>query len=366
MSAPGLPSLNTSRHTRHRQLVTGRAVVGGIPPRLFGFGLLILVVGGFLYFRQAQAELVEQRGRILARQRAIAVELGPRLIPLRDRIEGAARELAGTAPATFVQPGVDFEQLFGAPGLYFRGLHSDAQNLEALRKAAQESLKDGFAACLLRDERAAPQFLGKPCRESQACATGELCSEFGVCARPSSPFNMRLLYRALGVLSEQWTTEVQAASTDLALLAYERGLDSVTQVDIPVAIDVYQRSKYVAIVLDEAPEGELPPKVEQDRPETELERVMRTAHPARVGIWSLPDGKLLARVRAPASGTLRDVGQRTVMNAATEAARARQANSCGLALEVQAQLFAPAAGESQPAPAAPVSAAPAGSLPSAP
>lgn len=379
MSAPGLPSLNASRHTRHRQVVTGRAVVGGIPPKLFGFGLLILIVGGFLYFRQAEKELAEQRARIMAKQRAIAAELGPRLIPLRDRVEAATRELATGTPQNFVRPGIDFQQLFGSPGLYFRALSRDASSLEALRKAAQESLRDGFTACILRDERAPSQSVGKACRESHECETGELCTEFSVCARPASPFNMRLLYRALGVLSESWTAEVEAARTDLALLAYERGLDSVTEVDIPVAIDVYQRSKYVVIVLDEEPEGGLPAKVAADQPETDLERVLRAPHQARVGIWSLPEGELLARVRAPANGLLRDVGQRTVVSAGAEAARARQANSCGLALEVRALLFGAdeegsdpksagaATGLGSPAagamPAAPASAAPSAGAP---
>jgi hypothetical protein len=356
MNAPGLPSLNASRRTRHRQVVTGRATVTGIPPRLFGLGILVLVVGGFLYFRQSQAELAEKRGQIMAKQRAIAAELGPRLVPLRDRVESAARELGAPQDLpTFVQSGIDFTSLFGAPGLYLRALRSDTSNLEDLRRAAQESLRDGFTACILRDERAGSPSVGAACRESQACQPGELCNEFGVCARPSSPFNTRLLYRALGVLSEQWTGEVERAGTDLALIAYERGLDSVTEVDIPVAIDVYQRSKYVVIVLDEEPNGGLPPKVAPDEPETDLERVLRAPHQARVGIWSLPEGRPLLKMRAPASGTLRDVGARTLTSAGSEAARARQANSCGLALEVRSQLASPSpvgAGSADPTAAA--------------
>jgi len=350
MSAPGLPSLNTSRRTRHRQVVTGRAVVGGIPPRLFGLGLLVLVVGGFLYFRHAEQQLIEQRGRIMAKQRAIAAELGPRLIPLRDQVEKAARELAaGERVPAVIAPGVDFGGLFGMPGLYLRARAQDATNVESLRKAAQESLRDGFTACLLRDERASAPSRGVACRESQACQPGELCNEYGVCARPSSPFNTRLLYRALAVLSEHWTAEVEEATTDLALLAYERSLDSVTQVDIPVAIDVYQRSKYVVIVLDEQPDGALLPSPNRDAPETELERILRSPHQARVGIWSLPEGKLLAKLRAPANGTLRDVGLRTLTSQSSEAARTRQANSCGLALEVRAQLTPPPPDEPSPA-----------------
>src|SRR5690606_9543549 len=68
--------------------------------------------------------------------------------------------------------------------------------------------------------------------------------------------------------------------------------------------------------------------------ETEAERVQRVAHPARIGVFELPSGKLLARVTATAEGELRDVGtSRAPGGAESVAARARQANSCGLALE---------------------------------
>lgn len=313
--------------------------MGGLPPRLFGLGLLVLVVGGYLYFRHSQVELELQRGRVLSKQRAIASELGPRLLPLRDRIESAAQKLGvPQPPARFVAPGIDFRLLFGAPGLYFRAPASVTQGLETLRASARESLKDGFTACLLRDERAKAPGQGKACRESVECEPGELCSEYQACERPASPFNTRLLYRALSVLSESWTREVRDAKTDLSILAYERSLDSVTEVDIPVAIDVYQRSEYIVLVLDEMPEAGLPPRIEAETKETELERLARTPHWARVSIIALPDGKPLATLRARAEGALRDVGRRTVSSEKTEAARARQANSCALALDVRAQL----------------------------
>lgn len=351
MSGPGLPALNESRKERRRRLTSGRAVIGGIPPKLFLSGLLVLIVGGFLYFRAAQAELDQQRGRIMAKQRAVALELAPRLIPMRDHIEAGVSQLAETnSPKTFVADGVDFEQLFSSPGMYLRIRLEDARDLTRTRKAAMESLRDGVAACLIRDERAASPARGRPCKESHECAAGELCSEYGACGRPSSPFNARLLYRALGVLSEQWTSEVREAGTELALLAYERGLDSVTTVDIPVAIDVYQRAKYALVVLDETPPGGLPPHVDADKLETEMQRLQRTAHAARVGVWSLPDGKLLAQLTGSASGALRDVGQRVARSAETDAARSRQANSCALALDIRAQLLATTAGPKASAP----------------
>src|SRR5690606_15400303 len=123
------------------------------------------------------------------------------------------------------------------------------------------------------------------------------------------------------------------------LTAYDRGLDSVTKVDLPIAIDVYQRAKYVVVVLDEDPKDGIPPEIPEAE-ESVTERVQRVQHPARVGVFELPSGKLLARLRSEAGGELRDVGTRKPPGGeAATAARARQATSCGLALDVRDQLL---------------------------
>ncbi len=341
MNGPGLPTLNESRKQRRRRITSGKAAIGGIPPRLFLGGLVLLIVGGFFYFRSSQAELEEQRRRIMAKQRAVATELGPRLLPMRDQIEQGLQELAEPEEIDeFVASGVDWEKLFSQSGIYLRLRRSVATDLSKARSAAMDSLRDGFTACLIRDPRAKPRHKGEPCETSQDCKPGELCNEYDVCGRPSSPFNARLLYRALSVLSEKWTQEVREAGTELALVAYERGLDSVTEVDIPVAIDVYQRAKYFVIVVDEEPKGGLPPHVDQDRLETEMQRLQRTPHQARVGVWSLPEGKPLARIEAEAAGKLRDVGRKVDLGPEALAARTRQANSCALALSMRQQLLA--------------------------
>jgi hypothetical protein len=141
-----------------------------------------------------------------------------------------------------------------------------------------------------------------------------------------------MLYRALTVLSEQWVSEVREAGTEYALTAYDRGLDSVTQVDLPIAIDVYQRSKFALIVLDEDPKDGIPQEI-KGADESIVERIQRVPHPARIGVFELPSGKLLARVRETSGGTLRDVGTRKPPGGPeSDGTRARQANSCGLAL----------------------------------
>lgn len=334
----GLPSLNEQAKVRHRQITTGRVAVGGLPPKVFLWGMFALIVGGFLYFRSAQSELEEQRRGVMTKQRATAKLLAPKLIPLRDRVEAGAFALAKDGD-DFIDTTVDWRQLLSSPSVYLRIRLKDAQSAEALREAATSSLRDGFTSCLMVDAKAQSPVTGKSCKNSDECESGELCNQFEHCQRPSSPFNMRMLYRALSVLSEKWVGEVRDATSEYALTAYDRGLDSITRVDIPMAIDIYQKARYSIAVLDEDPKSGLPAEI-PNAFESEPERVQRSAHFARVGVWDLKSGKLLARVRGEAAGELRDVGSRAASGGPeSSAARARQANSCALALEFKAKVL---------------------------
>jgi hypothetical protein len=142
---------------------------------------------------------------------------------------------------------------------------------------------------------------------------------------------MRLAYRALRVLSNDWTDEVHEADTELGLNAYDRDLDSVAKRDVPVAIELLSRSRYFTLVLDEDPPGGLPAEA-PDAGETNDERVQREPHAARIGIWDLKTHSPLLRLKADASGQFVPVGDRVVRNPETLAAEQRQTNSCALAL----------------------------------
>jgi len=334
----GLISLNESRRNRRRQMVTGRASIGGLSPRLFGFGLLALIVGGFVYYRVQAGKLEEQRAALLAKQRAVESMLGPKLRPLRDGIEAHVQALKALETESFVKKGVDYQSLLRSAGVYLRLRQEDVEPAEKLRKAAMSSLRDGFTACLVADPKASPPGVGKACDESVECSAGELCTEFKVCQRPSSPFNMRLVYRAMSVLEPSWVDGVRGASSELGLIAQDRMLESITQVDVPLAIEVYQRARFALVVLDEPFAGETAEKA--DASENSSELLQRLPHRSKVGLWSIPDGELLASLRAEALGELRDVGQdRAIGGIDSVHARARLANSCALAIEFKEKLM---------------------------
>lgn len=336
---PGLRALNQSKRTRHRQMVTGRAAIGGgLPPKLFVAGFLGLVIAGIFYYRADASKVEEQRGALLAQQRAMEATLGPKLRPLQGSIEKAALELAQEPFAgDLVELSESPERLWTSPGVYLRLRLEDARSEESMRKAARSALRDAFSACLFRDPKGLPFGEGKPCKESLDCDAGELCTEFAVCQRPSTPFNMKLVHRAASVLESTWVEQVREARTDLGLLALERMLESVTRVDVPLAIEVLQRAQFVVVLLDEPASGDVLP--ERGAEESDADYAQRIPHAARAGIWSFKDEKWLARLRLEARGELREVSAtKADFGPESERTRQRQAQGCAFALEFQNRL----------------------------
>jgi hypothetical protein len=146
---------------------------------------------------------------------------------------------------------------------------------------------------------------------------------------------MRLAYRALRVLSDDWTDALLEATSDLEVRVCERDLDAATKNDVPISIEVLARAKYATVVLDEDPEEGLPEPLEDAGVETDEERVQRVAHMARVGIWDLQRDRGVLRLRREAFGKFVPVGGRVIRRAETVAAQNRQANSCALATAVR-------------------------------
>ncbi|HEX4336699.1 MAG TPA: hypothetical protein VH062_12350 [Polyangiaceae bacterium] len=271
----------------------------------------------------------------MAKQRAVMQALGPKIIPFRDRVEAWVMQLGeGTLP-NVVAPGTNLDAIATSPGVYLRLRVANAKDAPTLRAAAVNSLRDGFTSCLfVRHE----ETNGKECKRPVDCSGGQICNDWGVCARPSQPYNLRLLYRTLRILSSEWTDDLHRASTDLQVRAFELELDAITKNDVPVSIELLSRARYFTAVLDEDPPSGIPEALTDDKGkanESMEERVQRTPHPARVGIWDLRDNKLVLRLRATAGGDFVPMGMRSAASPVTVAAEQRQVNSCALALDVK-------------------------------
>jgi hypothetical protein len=164
-----------------------------------------------------------------------------------------------------------------------------------------------------------------------------LCNEWSVCAPPGQPFNLRLLYSALRVLTPEWTRELDNAGSDLAVRALEGDLDKVTKHDVPIGAEVVRRAAYFTLVLDEDPVGGIPPLPEADPKldESSEQQLQVLPHFARVGVWDLRENRRVLGLRADAAGRFVSAGQRRVEDLKTARAQQRQANSCALALEIR-------------------------------
>ncbi|MFP6687417.1 MAG: hypothetical protein VB934_22050 [Polyangiaceae bacterium] len=321
--ATGLPSLKQARARR------GRA--RSFPAKFWLWSAVIVGALIVVRWRVAERKLSEDRNALLARQRTIAAELGPRWHGLRGKIEGWTAECAKPKFTKFVatEPieSWDFRTM---AGIYLRLDIDSATNVESLRRAAQQSLHDGFTSCLIQAPNDDP-LKGKECLSSEDCAVGELCGDLLRCVRHSQPYNLRIAYRTMYILSDPWIAEVHAADGDLSMRVTKSAFDRATRLDIPVALELLNKAKYFMVVVDE------PAPVDIDapngaKPDADERGVSTQAHDARVCVWRLSDDAPLLAVRLRASGELHGT---TPHSEESRKARQRQANSCGLALAVR-------------------------------
>jgi hypothetical protein len=316
----GLPAIAEAREARQK--------IRWPSPKFWAWAALILAATGILNWKWSQGRIESRRQALLARQRAVAVELGPRWLPMRDKLEAWVLELARDPGAEVIArdvlEGWDFRD---KPGLYLRMRVEDAKDAAAIRKGARDSLRDAFTGCLVRMPNAAP-WAGKECKKTRECETGEFCNETDHCSKPIQPYNLRVAYRTMHVLSDEWLRDAQDSSTELRLRLLADSFEDTVRDDIPVAADLLTRAQYFLVVLDETPAG-----LQIPQGGNAVEAVQASEHAARVGVWRLSDGKLALRVRREAGGRL--LGAQPAVDQEVAEARQRQANSCALALAVR-------------------------------
>lgn len=334
----GLPSVAEARAQRRR--------MNWLPTRVWLWAGVFIGAGIIVWWKLDEGEINKMRGELLARQRVVVEELGPRWFPLRDKIEKWTSECAVGSFVDEPNPDLVKEWDFRKkPGIYLRLAESAAKSPKTIREAANKSLKDGFTACLLLVDNPSP-LAGAPCDTTEECPPKNICNEFNHCAEPHQPFNVRLAYKALFMLTDEWVAETQAISNKLTMRGAIATFEAANKYDLPIATDLLARSQYFIAVVDEAvpPEdgdlyGALPEVADAG---AEDDRSIPTApHPARVCIWRLEDDKKMLAVRRDADGELRGPAGPTV-NAKTLIAQKRQANSCALALAVREAMGAQA------------------------
>jgi hypothetical protein len=334
----GLPSLNQARADRRRAIAFGRVRLRGMPPQFWLWTAFGMAVFGVTYWRIAAGQLESQKSAVMAKQRAITKTLGPRIIPFADRIETWAADLAGPWKGDVINSGTPWDSIAQKPGIYLRLRIEDAVEKDKLRPSSMASLHDGFTSCFFVGDTWSNATEGPKCERNANCEPGMLCNDWEVCTRPPRPYNMRLAYRALRVLSNDWTNQLHEASSDLEVRAKELDLDQVTRVDVPVAIELMQQAKFATIVLDEAPDAKVLAANGALPGESAEARVQRLPHAARVGIWNLANESPVVRWRGRAEGRLVAAGRPVKLGPDTVAAQARQANSCMLAWDLRDEI----------------------------
>ncbi|MDI1483217.1 hypothetical protein QHF84_41860 [Polyangium sp. y55x31] len=302
-----------------------------------------MAVTVIIQWKWSQGRLESERSGILAKQRAVVAELGPRWFPLRDRIErwtvDLAKEPAPDVVETEILKAWNFRD---KPGIYLRLDADQATSADAIRKAANDSLRDGFTACLFTAENK-NQLSGKECKLTRDCAFGEICNELDRCAPPAQPYNLRVAYRAMRILSEDWVREAQETSGELRLRALTSFFEDAVRDDIPIAVDLLTRAQYFAVVLDETP-----PNFQVPAGMSKSEALRGVPHASRVGIWRLSDNKLVLRVRRTPDVELKMAGAQ--LDERVVNAQQRQALSCALANAVRDAMGDTQAGVVPPAP----------------
>lgn len=312
----GLPAIEHARENRGK--------IRWPSTKFWGWAAIVLAAMGIFHWKSEQSRVEGERQALLARQRAVSVELGPRWFPLREKIEAWTMELSASAGAEVIEKdelqNLKFRE---EAGIYLRMPVSRAKDAEAIRTGAKDSLRDAFTACLMRVPNADP-FAGPVCRRTRDCAQGQVCNEVDHCAAPSQPYNLRVAYRSLRVLSDGWVRDTENAENDISLRMLKESFDDTVADDLPVAIDLLTRAKYFLLVLDEA---------EYTAVDGGAEGIDPSPHTARVSLHRVSDGKLLLRLARDASAVL--VGAAPITDQRVDDARQRQANACALALEVR-------------------------------
>lgn len=331
----GLAALNEARQTRRRAIVFGRVRVREVATGFWLMTFAGLLIFSFAYYRYTQVELEARRAEVLERQRAIATAVGDQGLALQRKLEGWIMDLAAGRVPPQVAPDATLEAIAKGPTIYARLLQADATSPEGIRSGAARSLRDGFTSCLF----VAPAFdptQGTACVQTSQCGPGEVCGDYRVCAPPTHPYNLRLLYAGSRVLEPAWRAALDAAKDELQVRAIELDLEDVGKHEAVAAVEAVRRSRYFTAVIDQPDPAEaaapVPAGVVDETPE---EALQATDHPVRVGIWDLQRSAPVVVLDLQAAGRFISLGSKPAADPQALRVQQRQANNCAIATDVR-------------------------------
>jgi hypothetical protein len=322
--ARGLPSIQQARDARAEGRTRWPA------PKFWAYAGLVMAIGAILHWKWSDSEIERTKQKLLADQRGVAAELGPRWDPLRTRIEGWITGLAkDPGPEVIDRDALAKWDFRTRSGVYIRLPVDEARSPEDIQKGARDSLREAFTACLMRVPNPVAT-AGKECKRTRDCPPREFCNEQDHCSKMAQPFNLRVAYRTMHILSEEWVRDVQAVDADLRMRLYVTSFEDAVHDDLPLAAEFLTQAQYLLVVLDETPPGAALPAADAG---TLAQAVQGVPHAARIAVFRLSDDKVLLRIRRQSGGDL--IGGTPQADSEVLAARQRQANSCALALAVR-------------------------------
>lgn len=305
---------------------------------LFAISIILTVVAGAWIYRDRS--LANQKDEVLAKQRAALTTVGAEWIPIRDRMELTALEAAGPYKGDFVDPEAASWDFRSLPGIYLRMRVEDAKDVAALRKKADDSARDSFVGCLLRENNPS----------AARIARGEDAGS----GWSDQPWNLRLAYYATRIFTDEWVDEVKNAEDEIHLRVFLQQYEKAKAEEIPLAIDIIKRAQFFLLVLDEdVPEArDLTPDAGRLAGKVTEQHLQQLVHPARVHILDLKRGKEMVRLRREGdadfefhAGTDGSGNPQPLTNSVRDprvlAAVRRQVNNCALAGSVWSAIKAP-------------------------
>jgi hypothetical protein len=265
-------------------------------------------------------DLASDKRALLAKQSAIKATLGLEWSPMRDRLEQDILRAAGTYAGDHIEREAANGAFRTQPGLYVRMRVADAESPEKVERAAAAGQKDALVACLLREP-------------NERGLRGEL--DGGAFAE--QPWNLGQAYWATRILLPEWAAGVEEAGDAMRLRVYAAQYDEAMRTEIPVAIEIIKRARFLLLALDEDSADAFPSTDGGENTEAALQLV---PHPTRVYLFDTSSGNELLRLRRSSEGRVLQVGERATTDPETRDAMQRQANNCALGHDVEDALRA--------------------------